>query len=83
MVHLSTIPDRTAASSKDGAVTPNTKAKLQLSEFSDDLTLNVYGSKYANESLPKDEMPESSVPRDVAYRMIKDDLSLDGNPRLK
>lgn len=83
MVHLSTIPDRPPQGSKGGALTPNTKARLQLSDFSDDFTLNVYGSKYANESLPKDEMPEGSVPRDVAYRMIKDDLSLDGNPRLK
>jgi glutamate decarboxylase len=27
-------------------------------------------------------MPENEMPRDVAYRMIKDDLSLDGNPML-
>ena len=28
-------------------------------------------------------MPEKEMPKEVAYRMIKDELSLDGNPMLK
>ncbi|KAK2839203.1 hypothetical protein FQN49_006374 [Arthroderma sp. PD_2] len=43
---------------------------------------SVYGSRFAAEDLPTDEMPEQEMPKEVAYRMIKDDLSLDGNPML-
>lgn len=43
----------------------------------------VYGSRFALQQLPSTEMPEAEMPREVAYRMIKDDLSLDGNPMLK
>lgn len=43
---------------------------------------SVYGSRFAAEDLPKEEMPEKEMPREVAYRMIKDELSLDGNPML-
>jgi glutamate decarboxylase len=49
----------------------------------DDFSTSVYGSKYAAEDLPSHEMPEKEMPKEVAYRMIKDDLSLDGNPMLK
>ena len=44
---------------------------------------SVYGSRFALQQLPASEMPEGEMPREVAYRMIKDDLSLDGNPMLK
>lgn len=43
----------------------------------------VYGTRFAAEQLPQTEMPEKEMPREVAYRMIKDELSLDGNPILK
>lgn len=49
----------------------------------DDFSTSVYGSRFAAEELPSSEMPEREMPRDVAYRMIKDELSLDGNPMLK
>lgn len=49
----------------------------------DEFTSAVYGSRFAAEDLPAHEMPEREMPREVAYRMIKDDLSLDGNPMLK
>jgi glutamate decarboxylase len=32
--------------------------------------------------MPQNEMPEREMPRQVAARMIKDELSLDGNPKL-
>ena len=37
----------------------------------DEFTSSVYGSRYAAADLPKHEMPEGEMPRDVAYRMIK------------
>ncbi|RMZ84400.1 hypothetical protein DV738_g751, partial [Chaetothyriales sp. CBS 135597] len=48
----------------------------------DDFSSSVYGSRYAAEELPSHEMPEKEMPKDVAYRLIKDELSLDGNPML-
>lgn len=49
----------------------------------DSFTTTVYGSRFAAEDLPTHEMPEKEMPKEVAYRMIKDELSLDGNPMLK
>lgn len=37
----------------------------------DELSTNVYGSKFAAADLPKHEMPEREMPREIAYRMIK------------
>ncbi|KJZ71956.1 hypothetical protein HIM_08636 [Hirsutella minnesotensis 3608] len=55
---------------------------LRLSDEADDFSTSVYGSRFACQDLPRTRMPEEQMPRDVAYRMIKDDLSLDNNPRL-
>lgn len=52
-------------------------------EHQDDATASVYGSTFAGNDLPKHEMPTNEMPREIAYRMIKDDLTLDGNPTLK
>jgi len=81
MVHLSTIPDDDEVNSKlsEGVE----KAHLQLVNDEDSFTTSVYGSKFAARDLPKLEMPEGEMPKEVAYRMIKDELSLDGNPMLK
>lgn len=38
---------------------------------SDSFTASVYGSKFAAEDIPRHEMPETEMPREVAYRMIK------------
>ncbi|KAL4996712.1 pyridoxal phosphate-dependent transferase [Aspergillus recurvatus] len=43
----------------------------------------VYGTKYAAEELPLYVMNSNGMPPDVAGQMIKDELSLDGNPLLK
>lgn len=44
---------------------------------------NVYGSHFATDHLPLHEMPEREMPREIASRMVTDELSLDANPRLK
>ena len=49
----------------------------------DEFTATVYGSKFAAQDIPKHEMPEGEMPKEVAYRLIKDDLTLDGTPTLK
>ena len=81
MVHLATIP-------KDHEINQPLvkgleKLNMGASSDSDTFTTTVYGSRFAAEDLPKHEMPECEMPKEVAYRMIKDDLSLDGNPMLK
>lgn len=55
---------------------------LTPDDEADDFTATVYGSKYAAEDLPRHEMPDREMPAQVAYRMIKDDLTLDGTPTL-
>lgn len=49
----------------------------------DEFSTSVYGSRFAAQDLPSKEMPEKEMPKEIAYRMIKDELSLDGNPMLK
>ncbi|KIV96762.1 glutamate decarboxylase [Exophiala mesophila] len=48
----------------------------------DEFSTSVYGSRFAAQDLPSKEMPEKEMPKEIAYRMIKDELSLDGNPML-
>ena len=81
MVHLSTIPHEDEVN--QDIVKAVKKVHLQLANDEDCFTTSVYGSKFAAADLPKHEMPEGEMPKEVAYRMIKDELSLDGNPMLK
>lgn len=79
MVHLARVPN------DDVIDAPLVKGveNVKLSEPEDDhATDTVYGSRFANQELPKHEMPDCEMPREIAYRMIKDELSLDGNPML-
>lgn len=48
-----------------------------------DVISSVYGSRFAKEDLPCEEIPDGPMPSGIAYRMIKDELSLDNNPKLK
>ncbi|KAM5472298.1 putative glutamate decarboxylase [Microsporum audouinii] len=80
MVHISRVR-------KDSVAFPPKLLKrvdtIDLDEPQDhDFYSSVYGSRFAAEDLPTDEMPEKEMPKEVAYRMIKDELSLDGNPML-
>ncbi|KAL9553409.1 hypothetical protein MBANPS3_003294 [Mucor bainieri] len=42
----------------------------------------IYGTRWASQDIPRFEMPQEEMPSNVAYRLIKDDLALDGNPAL-
>ncbi|KAI9369651.1 pyridoxal phosphate-dependent transferase [Aspergillus egyptiacus] len=52
-------------------------SSVQSSEYA-----GVYGTKYAAEELPLYVMNEHGMPPDVAHQLIRDELSLDGNPLL-
>ncbi|CAG8545840.1 17971_t:CDS:10 [Cetraspora pellucida] len=43
---------------------------------------SVYGSRWTTEPIPKYSLPDNEMPSHVAYKLIKDDLQLDGNPVL-
>jgi len=81
MVHLAALPREDDVD--EGLISAVKKAHLQLANDEDAFTTSVYGSKFAAADLPRHEMPENEMPKEVAYRMIKDELSLDGNPMLK
>ncbi|KAI3639506.1 hypothetical protein MIR68_002521 [Amoeboaphelidium protococcarum] len=55
----------------------------QLSPNDQDfINTTVYGSRFAVSDVPKYEMPATEMPANVAYKLIKDELALDGNPLL-
>lgn len=91
MVHLSRV--RTGleekkqtvaqAATEAAAELAHKASHLRLADYHDDFTTSIYGSRFAREDLPKNRMPEGEMPRQIAYQMIKDQLSLDGNPKLK
>ncbi|CAN8103802.1 unnamed protein product [Discula destructiva] len=80
MVHLNHIPN--PEEEAQHIVAEVQKFHLDLAENEDCFTTSVYGSKFALTDLPRYEIPDGEMPKEVAYRMIKDDLSLDGNPML-
>lgn len=69
MVHLSSIPNPEEV--EHDIVHEVKKLHLSLAEHDDCFTTSVYGTKFAAADLPKHEMPEGEMPREVAYRMIK------------
>jgi len=83
MVHLaSVVNDKDAqASITKGVEAPSFQPPGGID--SEELDASVYGSVYASRDLPRHEMPEAPMPKEIAYRMIKDDLTLDGTPTLK
>lgn len=88
MVHLSNLPTPNGngngnGSEEDKLISAVKKVHLQLANDEDNFASSVYGSRFAGADLPRHEMPEKEMPKEVAYRMIKDELSLDGNPMLK
>ncbi|KAK0642336.1 Glutamate decarboxylase 4 [Lasiodiplodia hormozganensis] len=80
MVHLARIP--TDFDTSRPLVEGLEKIKLEEYIEPDTITASVYGSRFAVEDIPRLEMPEREMPKEIAYRLIKDDLSLDGTPTL-
>lgn len=80
MVHLTSVPSDAAA--RRGSVAEGMQ-KIQFDDPAEDEgSVSVYGSRYAAQELPQHEMPDHEMPKEIAYRMIRDDLTLDGNPML-
>lgn len=46
----------------------------------DETLAPTYGTRYVSEPLPKYSLPEASIPGNVAYQLIHDELMLDGKP---
>lgn len=82
MVHINRVATtKEVADAKDQFETVSS-INLTSDDEADDYTATVYGSRYAAEDLPRHEMPDKEMPPSVAYRLIKDDLTLDGTPTL-
>ncbi|MGZ7135588.1 MAG: pyridoxal-dependent decarboxylase, partial [Methanobacterium sp.] len=58
------------------------KKNLKKLEKDENVETNIYGSRYFAKSVPKFVMPEDGMPARVAYRIIHDEMNLDGNPAL-
>lgn len=84
MVHLGQVTNDSEVQKDEEASNGIDMSKLGPEGSSpDDFETSIYGSRFAAEDLPRHEMPEKEMPAATAYRMIKDDLTLDGNPTLK
>lgn len=84
MVHLSTVSNKQEDGPKRRqSVVPGLEHISLEAPGDDEFSSSVYGSRFAADDLPAHEMPEKEMPKEIAYRMIKDELSLDGNPMLK
>lgn len=81
MVHLAKVHHE--ADQDDALARRIDTIKLDDVDTEDHFSATVYGTRFATQQLPQHEMPDKEMPREVAYRMIKDELSLDGNPMLK
>ncbi|KAL0093697.1 glutamate decarboxylase [Phycomyces blakesleeanus] len=46
------------------------------------VNMTVYGTRWASEDIPKYSLPDGEMPPKVAYRLIDDELALDGIPSL-
>ncbi len=80
MVHLASVPND--KDTKAPLVKGMENLNIEPNDQEDEVTASVYGSRFAVQSLPLHEMPEKEMPKEVAYRMIRDELTLDGNPML-
>jgi glutamate decarboxylase len=80
MVHLSTVHEQSGE--HQPTVENKTKVVAELSELEDTHKTPIYGSRTAALELPRDTLPDDSMPNQTAFRMIKDELNLDGNPAL-
>lgn len=79
MVHLARVPTDKMVD----APLVQGMSNLDIQDLEPDtVTASVYGSRFAAQDIPRHEMPEREMPKEIAYRLIKDDLSLDGNPTL-
>lgn len=73
MVHLASI-----------AATDEAEQKAEAASSTEDtmFSTTVYGSKQAAQGLPSQYMPDEEMPANIAYRLIHDELALDGSPFL-
>lgn len=79
MVHLARVPTDLEASLPviEGL------EKLKLEEYiePDTITASVYGSRFAIEDIPRHEMPEREMPKEIAYRALQLTAQLPSSPR--
>lgn len=58
------------------------KVDLRKLDKEEKVQASTYGTRFFSQSVPKYEIPDEGMPAYAAYRLIHDDLNLDGNPAL-
>jgi glutamate decarboxylase len=79
MVHLAGMNPKKKVSGEDNvrrrqSIVPGFEHISLDPPGADEFSTSVYGSRFAAEDLPAHEMPEKEMPKEIAYRMIKDEL---------
>lgn len=55
---------------------------MQQARRDDEPVAATYSDRLFSREVPKHELPQESMPADAAYRVVADELNLDGNPAL-
>ncbi|MGH9127661.1 MAG: glutamate decarboxylase [Acidimicrobiales bacterium] len=55
---------------------------MQEPDGSNDSVAPAYATRYLTQPIPRYELPQGEMPAGLAYRLIHDELNLDGNPEL-
>lgn len=71
MVHLARVPTVKEASEHLAEEVKKIEFPPLDLEEEDTFAASVYGSRFAAQDIPRHEMPEREMPKEVAYRMIK------------
>ncbi|CEP19110.1 hypothetical protein [Parasitella parasitica] len=64
------------------AVCDTDSSQKAQDEQDESVETTIYGTRWASRDIPRYDMPEEEMPANVAYRMIKDEIALDGTPAL-
>ncbi|GAB5586773.1 hypothetical protein Unana1_01673 [Umbelopsis nana] len=66
----------------DARIDKTKEQEVSQGQLHEEFSTTIYGTRWAGEDIPRFDMPENEMPPDVAYRLINDELSLDGRPAL-
>lgn len=69
MVHLARVP--TVKEAKEHLADEVKNVSFPEIDEDDTIATSVYGSRFAAQDIPRHEMPDREMPKEVAYRMIK------------
>ncbi|KAI9288643.1 pyridoxal phosphate-dependent transferase [Umbelopsis sp. AD052] len=66
----------------DARINETKEQQEEAGMLHEEFSTSVYGTRWAGQDIPRFDMPDNEMPPDVAYRLINDELALDGRPSL-